>query len=76
MNLLEEWDFKIFNEPRIANKMDACLLSALVKRWRSETNTFHFFIREMSITLEDVFYILGLPVEGMPITCGLYIRPK
>lgn len=39
-------------------------------------NTFHFPIGELIITLENMFYILGLPMVGMPIPCGLYMRPK
>ncbi|KAH1082777.1 hypothetical protein J1N35_022538, partial [Gossypium stocksii] len=30
------------------------LISALVKRWRTETDTFHLSCRECIITLEDV----------------------
>ncbi|RYQ92831.1 hypothetical protein Ahy_B09g099080 [Arachis hypogaea] len=44
------------------------LLSALVERWRSETNTFHLPVSEVTVTLEDVTYILGLPINREPIT--------
>ncbi|KAF3625672.1 putative caffeoylshikimate esterase-like [Capsicum annuum] len=47
-----------------AISLDNPLISALVERWRRETNTFHFTIGEMTVTLEDVAYLLGLPVDG------------
>ncbi|CAN0856328.1 Protein MAINTENANCE OF MERISTEMS [Linum grandiflorum] len=42
--------------------MDLC--TALIDRWRPETNTFHTYHGEMTITLEDVAFITGLPVDG------------
>ncbi|KAI7728230.1 hypothetical protein M8C21_012275 [Ambrosia artemisiifolia] len=50
-----------------AISLDNPLISALVERWRRETNTFHFTVGEMSITLEDVGYLLGLPIDGEPV---------
>ena len=47
-----------------SRKIDHGLMSALVKRWWSETHTFHLPHGEMSITLEDVEVILGLPIDG------------
>ncbi|KAK9987699.1 hypothetical protein SO802_027938 [Lithocarpus litseifolius] len=44
--------------------IDHCLITALVERWRPETHTFHLPHGEMSITLEDVEVILGLPIDG------------
>ncbi|KAL1348887.1 hypothetical protein AAHE18_07G112700 [Arachis hypogaea] len=44
------------------------LLSALVERWRPETHTFHLPVGEVTVTLEDVSYILGLPINGKAIT--------
>ena len=43
------------------------LISALVKRWRLETHTFHFPYRECTVTLEDVTIQLGLHVNGMAV---------
>ncbi|MFQ6622556.1 hypothetical protein Gotur_002637, partial [Gossypium turneri] len=40
------------------------LLSALVKRWRPETHTFHLSCGECTVTLEDVAVQLGLPIDG------------
>ncbi|XP_024959492.1 protein MAIN-LIKE 2 [Cynara cardunculus var. scolymus] len=50
-----------------AISLDNPLISALVERWRRETNTFHFTVGEMSVTLEDVGYLLGLPIDGEPV---------
>ncbi|QHN84597.1 uncharacterized protein DS421_16g530010 [Arachis hypogaea] len=43
------------------------LLSALVERWRSETHTFPLPVGEVTVTLEDVSYIIGLPINGRPL---------
>ncbi|CAN0880918.1 Protein MAIN-LIKE 1 [Linum grandiflorum] len=42
--------------------MELCM--TLIDRWRRETNTFHMYHGEMTITLEDVAFITGLPVDG------------
>ncbi|RYQ84854.1 hypothetical protein Ahy_B10g104351 [Arachis hypogaea] len=42
----------------------SALLSALVERWRPETHTFHLPVGEVTVMLEDVSYILGLPING------------
>ncbi|KAL9247562.1 hypothetical protein vseg_020980 [Gypsophila vaccaria] len=47
--------------------LDNPLISALVERWRKETNTFHLTVGEMTITLEDVAYLLGLAIDGEPV---------
>ncbi|KAG5516579.1 hypothetical protein RHGRI_037333 [Rhododendron griersonianum] len=41
------------------------LVSAFVERWHPETNNFHFRFGEMTITLDDVPYLIGVPVEGL-----------
>ncbi|RYR33875.1 hypothetical protein Ahy_A10g048540 [Arachis hypogaea] len=46
----------------------SALLSVLVKRWKLETHTFHLSVSEVIVTLEDVTYIFGLPVNGEPVT--------
>ncbi|XP_019438937.1 PREDICTED: serine/threonine-protein phosphatase 7 long form homolog [Lupinus angustifolius] len=44
------------------------LLLALTERWRSETHTFHFPCGEATVTLEDVAYQLGIPVDREVVT--------
>ncbi|GMP25394.1 hypothetical protein CsSME_00002283 [Camellia sinensis var. sinensis] len=50
---------------RFVNKI---VVSSFVERWQPETNTFHFTVREMTITLDDVATILGLPIVGKSIS--------
>lgn len=40
------------------------LLTALVDRWHSETCIFHLPMGEMIVTLEDVYRILRIPIDG------------
>lgn len=49
-------------------RIDHGLIGALVELWRPETNTFHFSSGEATITLEDVAYIYGLPMDARPVT--------
>lgn len=48
--------------------IDRALVSALVDRWRPETHTFHMPCGEVTITLQDVAMILGLPIAGHAVT--------
>ncbi|RYQ94947.1 hypothetical protein Ahy_B08g089919 [Arachis hypogaea] len=48
--------------------VDKPLLSAFVERWRPETHTFHMPFEECSITLQDVAYQLGLPIDGKAVS--------
>ncbi|RYR46612.1 hypothetical protein Ahy_A07g032358 [Arachis hypogaea] len=47
--------------------LDEPLISAFIKRWRLETYTFHMPFVECTITLQDVAYQLGLPVDDLPV---------
>ncbi|KAI3462255.1 hypothetical protein Pfo_018918 [Paulownia fortunei] len=47
--------------------IDFHLITALVERWRPETHTFYFRIGEVTVTLQDVAVIWGLPVDGQPV---------
>ncbi|KAD3338016.1 hypothetical protein E3N88_33537 [Mikania micrantha] len=44
--------------------LDHGLLEALIERWRPETHTFHLPIDEVTVTLEDINVLWGLPIEG------------
>ena len=52
----------LFRAP--SREIDHCLISTLVELWQPETHTLHLPHGEMSITLEDVEVILGLPIDG------------
>jgi hypothetical protein len=45
-------------------QLDRSLLAALADRWHPETHTFHLPCGEMTPTLQDVSYLLGLPIAG------------
>ncbi|CAN1779634.1 Serine/threonine-protein phosphatase 7 long form homolog, partial [Linum perenne] len=47
------------------------LVTALLERWRSETNTFHLVSGEATITLEDVEVLTGLPTTGLLVLAEL-----
>lgn len=76
-NLPEKLDFRI--EEKLISvgfyglyklghiKHDWCLIEALIERWRPETHTFHLPVGEMTITLQDVAMICGLPIDGHPV---------
>ena len=51
-------------------RFDRSLITALSDRWRPETCTFHFSVGEMTITLQDVSILLGLPIEGAVLNYG------
>lgn len=40
------------------------LLTVLTERWHGDMNTFHFATGEMTVTLEDCYRILRIPVAG------------
>ncbi|KAL5700857.1 hypothetical protein ACHQM5_026260 [Ranunculus cassubicifolius] len=46
---------------------DINLCFAVAERFWPKTSTFHFPFGEMAVTLEDVSYILGLPIVGKPL---------
>lgn len=53
-------------------RIDHALVTALVERWRQETHSFHLPVGEATITLQDVAVLLGLRIDGRPVTrCSL-----
>ncbi|CAN1800546.1 Serine/threonine-protein phosphatase 7 long form homolog [Linum perenne] len=46
---------------------DPELITALVERWRPETNTFHLYYGEATITVDDVHFLTNLSVDGEPV---------
>ncbi|KAH7848655.1 hypothetical protein Vadar_005780 [Vaccinium darrowii] len=49
-------------------QLDRALLTALIEQWRPETHSFHMRDAEITVTLQDVEVILGLPVDGDAVT--------
>jgi hypothetical protein len=47
---------------------NATTITAMVDRWRPETHSFHLSCGEMTVTLEDMAMILGLPIRGRHVT--------
>ncbi|XP_021741935.1 protein MAINTENANCE OF MERISTEMS-like [Chenopodium quinoa] len=45
----------------------SCVLT-FVERWQPDTNTFHMPFGEITIMLHDVYYILGLRVDGSMVS--------
>lgn len=40
------------------------LLTTLAERWHPETSSFHLATGEATVTLEDVWHILHIPIHG------------
>ncbi|XP_028090323.1 protein MAIN-LIKE 1-like [Camellia sinensis] len=49
-------------------------ISAFVERWHPETNTFHMPDGEMTVTLDNVRIILGIPVTDRALSCPKLTR--
>ena len=57
---------RLFKVPDM--EVNHALITALVKWWCPETHTFHLPHGEMGITLQDIEVMLGIPVDGLPVT--------
>lgn len=74
--ILQKIGFGVFANPDVVLQNDTALITALVERWHPETNTFFMRQGEMTVTLEDVGYILGLPTNGSPLVGGAIRSPR
>ena len=45
-------------------RSNRALLTTLAERWHSETSSFHLPTGEATVTLEDVWRILRIPIHG------------
>ncbi|KAE8791798.1 mutator protein [Hordeum vulgare] len=52
---------------RSTPNLNAAAVTTLIDRWRPETHSFHLRTGEMTVTLQDVFMITALPIEGKPL---------
>ncbi|CAL5401342.1 unnamed protein product [Camellia sinensis] len=46
------------------------VISVFVERWQLQTNTFYLTVGEMTMTLDGVGAILGIPITGRPISAA------
>jgi hypothetical protein len=45
--------------------LNRTLLAAFVDWWHEETNSFHIPGGEIIVTLDDVYYVLHIPIKGI-----------
>jgi Plant mobile domain len=60
-------EMRLMRQIEPTNYLDRDLISAIIKIWRRETHTFHLPVGEMAVTLEDVSFLWGLPINEYPI---------
>ena len=53
--------------------LDQALITALMERWWPKTHSFHLPHDEMTITLQDMEVIMGVPVDGLPVVGYTYV---
>lgn len=60
--------------------LDHALITTLVERWWPKTHSFHLPHDEMTITLQDMEVIMGVPVDGLPVVdlprCKIRVTSK
>ena len=54
--------------------LDHALITALVESWRPETQSFHLPHGEMTITLQEMEVIMGVPVDGLLVVGFTHIQ--
>ena len=54
--------------------LDHALIMVLVERWWLETHSFHLPHSEMTITLQDMEVIMGVPVDGLLVVGFTYMQ--
>ena len=57
--------YGVFRIGRIQMNVD--LITTLLERWHPETHTVHLPFGKVTITLQDVSILTGLPVDGDPV---------
>ena len=61
--------FGFYEISRISGiNLDHSLISFLLERWRRETHTFHLRVGDMTLTLQNIAMLIGLPIDGVPVT--------
>ncbi len=77
-SFVEVAGFKHFVESQPTETAKKTLLCALVERWWDITHTFHIVGLEMTITLYDIYWLIGLKVDGIIPTFSAFsarLRP-
>ncbi|CAN1142754.1 Protein MAIN-LIKE 2 [Linum perenne] len=59
--------------PAVTLVPDSKLITMLVDRWRLETNTFHFYHGEPTVTLDDIHFLMGLSTDEAHVDVGAHI---
>jgi len=66
-----KWFLTRLNSSRLAPilyvgyaSISSALMTTLSNRWHKETNNFNLPVGEMTITVDDVVYLLHIPIEG------------
>ncbi|KAL5162012.1 Serine/threonine-protein phosphatase 7 long form [Glycine soja] len=55
-------------------KVNGTLVNAFIEMWRPKTHTFHLKCGEATITLQDVSVLLGISMDGRPLTSNTNIN--
>jgi hypothetical protein len=75
IGLKDKWEYLGIADAILASKTpikpDMHLITALISFWSTTLNTFVFSEGVLSPTLMDVFAMLSLPIEGIPIHHGM-----